>query len=150
MKKMTAIILSLMLCVCVFSACAKGNTSKEATNDKLQPTEAADIEKLQPDEVFTGDFKNEQFTAHIEKNENDEIVVTIQSEEQKAQWTMSGYFGYETYRVNYDNAVKSVKGNAEMEYENGDGRIQFTDSDHFIWENGMESIENNQFERVTE
>ena len=48
----------------------------------------------------------------------------------------------------YDNAVKTAKG--QTEYENGAGRIQFNDSDHFHWDNSMEIIEHSEFERASE
>ena len=102
MKRIIAITLSLLLCACVFGACAKNPSDKNAVNEKLQPTEKVNAESLLPDETFIGDFKNEKYSALIEKNENDEMVITIISEENNTQWTMSGYFGYETYRINYD------------------------------------------------
>ena len=156
MKKFLALLLSLVLCLGFFSACAKGDGTTDSSNNTdtkiLQPTEAVDPETLLPDEDFTGDYQNETYTAHIEKNDAEEMVVTITTavtDGTATAWQMSGFFGDETYRINYDNAVKAVitydssgaEKSRENEYEDGVGRIQFTDSEHFTWHNGMEVLD---------
>ena len=154
MKRTITVLLCLALCSVIFASCGKNSPKVGNDNGKLKPTEAVDIEKLQPDDDFAGDFKNEGYTAHIEKDENGEMSVTIKSipkDKVGYEWTMSGFFSDEYYRINYDNAVKSVigydeKGNEKdrtAEYENGAGRIAFSDADHFTWNNSMETTENN-------
>ena len=156
MKKLITVLLCVAVCGCIFGGCAKKNNAAGNT-DLLQPTTAIDIEKLQPDEDFVGDYKNDDYTAHIEKNENDEMVITITSVPKDGigyEWVITGYFANETYRVNYSDAVKSVitfnKKGAEKsrkeEYNYGAGRIQFSDDSHFEWHNSVERLEgSNQF-----
>ena len=159
MKKLVTILLCAAVCCCVFGACAKNsNKNNIADNtDLLQPTTAVDIEKLQPDEDFTGDYKNDNYTAHIEKNAEDEMVITIKSAPKDGvgyEWVIKGFFSAETYRVHYSDAVKTVitynkKGGEKSrkeEYNYGAGRIQFSDDKHFVWNNSVERLDgSNEF-----
>lgn len=77
--------------------------------EKLKPTKSVDIEKLVPDEDFAGDYKNDDYSAHIEKNDECEMVITISSEAKDGigyEWVIKGFFGDETYRINYTDAEK--------------------------------------------
>lgn len=154
MKRAIVIILAVALCVCVLCSCNKKNPDG---SDNLKPTEPINIEELVPDEDFVGDYKNDDYTAHVEKSDGGEMVVTIKSAPKDGvgyEWVIQGFFSDETYRVNYTDAVKytvSYNSNGkeksrETEYENGAGRITFADTEHFTWNNSMENIEgSNEF-----
>lgn len=114
-------------------------------------------EELVPDEDFVGDYKNDGYTAHVEKDENGEMVITVKSVVKEGvgyEWILKGYFSDETYRVNYTDAVKYVisyksdgsEKSRETEYSNGAGRITFADTGHFTWTNSIEKLEgSNEF-----
>ena len=159
MKRIITLLLCLAVISTVLTACSKGQGGSNTDVEKLKPTETVDAGKLQPDEDYTGDYANDEYTAHIEKDENGEMTVLIRSKAEDGafyEWTMSGYFSEEHSRINYDNAVKYLvslnnKGrekNRSAEYENGAGRISFTDTGHFVWNDSMEAgKENTEFER---
>ena len=125
--------------------------TKESLPDLTIPPES-----LRPDDDFTGLFSNGEYNALITKNDGDEMAVAIVSakpDKTGCEWTMSGYFSDENYRIRYSNAVKTVitygKDGSEAsrvtEYENGSGVIQFSDTGAFTWINNMEPIEKNEF-----
>ena len=143
MKRFFAVILSFLICACFFTACSK-NKEVIDENDIIKPTEAVDVEKLKPDEEFAGDFKSKDCTAHIEKNGEGEMTVTIKSAVKDGvctEWKMSGFFGDKSYRIIYDNCLKATvkyskdgkEKSRQNEYENGSGIIQFSDGDKFSW-----------------
>ena len=159
MKKILAIIFAAALCFTVLCSCSKKDNANNSADrsDRLKPTENINIEELVPDEDFVGDYKNDDYTAHVEKNDGGEMVITIKSAPKDGtgyEWVIQGFFSDETYRVNYTDAVKymvaySSSGNErsrETVYDNGAGRITFTDTEHFIWNNSMEILEgSNEF-----
>ena len=159
MKKAITVLISFILCVALLSACS-GNKDVVIKSEKLSPTEAIDAEKLKADEDFAGDFKSDIYTAHIEKDKNGEMVVTIRSAVKNNigyEWKISGFFANETYRINYTEATKYVityksdktEKSRKKEYEGGSGRIQFSDSNSFKWNNDMEKLESDkEFERI--
>ena len=116
-------------------------------------------EALQPDNDFAGLYVNDAYTALIVKGENGEMQVTIASasaDPAVSEWTMSGFFSDENYRIRYGNAVKALVtygadgaiASREIEYEQSSGMIQFSDPDHFLWTCDTEPIEKNVFQRV--
>ena len=159
MKKIIALAMVSVLCICVFCACSKKNGDKNdnSSYDVLKPTEEVNIEELVPDEDFVGDYKNDDYTAHVEKDENSEMVITVRSVVKDGtgyEWVLRGYFSDEYYRVNYTDAVKYAvsyktdgsEKSRETVYENGAGRISFADTGHFTWSNSMETLEgSNEF-----
>ena len=122
------------------------------------PEASVPPEELRPDNDFAGLFANDAYTALIRKNENGEMQVTIASataDPALSEWTMSGFFSDESYRIRYADAVKSLitfdaggtETGRETVYENGSGTIRFSDPNHFLWDNDTEPIENNVFQR---
>ena len=162
MKKLTTIILILIMCLFLFTACSE-SSDDESTPDEseIATVDEATVspENFRSDNEFTGYYGNDEYSAHIVKNANDELSVTITSAVQDGQsyeWTMSGYLSDINYKIVYDNAVKASvsydsegkEKSRETEYENGSGKIVFDDNNGFTWENGMENIENNVFTRI--
>lgn len=157
MKKIMAALVCLALCPFIFGACGE-------TKDEEKETEPATETVISPadfqsEEDFVGTFKNEEYTAHLKKNADDEMEISIKSavkDGKSCEWTMSGYFSTINYKVICDNTVKTIvtynstgkEKSRETEYKNGSCKIVFSDSDHFIWENGMEEIGNNAFTRT--
>ncbi len=149
MKKAISLLICAALCVCIFSGCSKiGDASKDV---KLKPTEPVNAEDLIPENEFIGTYKNKDYTATVEKNEDGVFTVSIKSavkDNKNAEWTLSGYFSSETYRINYTDAVKTVitydrngkETERKNEYENGMGRIQFTSDGDLIWNNSLDSF----------
>ena len=167
MKKQTLYFISLMLCAVLCAGCAEGTGGGDAreaeiyenTVEMLAPSESvSEIESL-PEESFYGDFANDSYTAHIEEDEDGNTVIIISSgieNAKRTEWTITGFIGSENLRMNYTDALKETitvdsSGNdtdRETDYENGVGRIQFSDADHFEWENSYESVDNSVFSRT--
>lgn len=161
MKKITIILLAATLCLALFSGCSAKSENKSAyEEDKLAPTEAVDPETLLPSEDFLGTYQNEEYTLTAVINENDEMVITITSAIHEGvgyEWVCQGYFSDENYRVNYTDGLKykiaydnaGTEQSRETVYDYGAGRIQFSDTDHLLWKNNVEDIEENtEFTRI--
>ena len=162
MKKTIASLLILTICLFLFTACGKTD-NEESTADEAHIATADEAtiaqEDFRADNEFTGDYENDEYTAHIVKDSNDELNITISSsisDKKSYTWTMSGYLSDISYKVIYDNCVKTLVNynsqnevkNRETEYENGSGKIIFNDNNGFTWSNGMENIENNEFTKI--
>lgn len=162
MKKNFAAILILTLCLLLFTACGESNEDT-STKDEASPATVDEAtvapEDFRADNEFAGDYSNDEYTAQIVKNANEELSVTITSTVQdgkSCEWTMSGYLSDVSYKMIYDNAVKTVitynsegkEKSRETEYESGSGKLVFDDNNGFTWYNGMENIENNVFART--
>ena len=156
MKRITALLLTAVICAAVFGGCSKKAVIVE--DRKLKPTEPIKAEDLLPEEEFLGTFVNDDYIMVIEQTDNDRIHITVKSAVKDKigyEWDIYSIFSNSTYRINYTDAVKTVvnydkngkETSRENEYENGVGRIQFSDSNTLKWENSMDSLSNTVFER---
>ena len=131
---------------------ASGEKEITTSEDPLPPPdENVDPETLEPAEDFTGTFENDDYTAYIQRTDDDKMTVKIVSSEtggKSYEWTMSGYFSHETSRIRYNDAVKKSGSSTNDSYSDGSGTIQFTDADNFVWYNNFEPIEKNEFHRA--
>lgn len=155
MKKGIILLLILVL-ITAFFGCSKG--SNIIGERALKPTEAVDEKDLIPTDEFYGTFKNSDYTMVIEKTDNEEMHVSVKSAPKNNvgyEWDFSAAFSISTYRINYTDAVKTKvtydkngkETSRSTEYNNGVGRIQFSDKDNLKWENSMDSLNNNKFTR---
>ena len=164
MKKIVITALMMALSLALFSACAESDKAK-STPDEVYTRPATGDEPTIPSEEFrplndfVGTYRNDDYTAQITKDKNEELSVKITSavrDGESFEWTMSGFLSNINYKVHFDNAVKTVitynsegkETNRETAYENGSGRLVFNDNKAFSWYNGMESIENTEFTRA--
>ena len=157
MKKALCVLLCVALTVCIFAGCSKGDgkSAEQEKYDNLTPNESANYDDLIPIYEFVGTYKNDDYTVAVEQ-ESDQILkftVTTNKNEKGSgyEWQITGYFSDQTYRVNYSEGVKYTvtfdKNGKETgraaEYENGSGRMQFTDSNKLFWENDTERLDGN-------
>ena len=149
MKKAITVLLSAVLLVCIFGACAK---SDDIIGDKkLKPTESVNIEDRLEEDEFIGTYANEDYTMTVEQGENGMLKVVVKTpvkDRVSYEWQFGGYFSRETYRINYTQGVKTVisydkDGNEtgrETEYDDGVGRVQFSDSKALQWNSSLDDV----------
>ena len=166
MRRSAVLLTTVLMFALICTACSdtsSNGTAYTIETRMFKPTEASDKKGIISKENFFGDFKNDTYTAHIQKKEDNEdedaIIITIQSkivDKERYEWTMSGYFSEVSMRINYTKAQKDIVkvdsfGNEiekTVDYINGMGRIQFSDIDHFEWENNYEQIPDASFTRA--
>ena len=97
---------------------------------------------------FVGDYVDDRCTITVEADGDTDAKITVtwaSSAEEVTEWTMSGLFDPDTFRVNYSDCVKKTTVYDEnghvvsenIDYENGYGRIQFND-DTLTWQDEQE------------
>ncbi len=167
MKKTIIVSAVIIILACVFTGC-ESNTANKEDESTVTVIDAADIiaadTTIKPEDVGTednyfGTFANEDYTLSIEADESGMMNFTIKSaiKDNKAdQWSFKGYYSTESNIVNYSNAVRSEisydkngseKSNTTV-YEDGAGRIIFTDTDHIVWKSSSDRLDgNNEFVR---
>lgn len=162
MKKTLILLLCLMLCVFVFGGCEESSDDAATADEAIAATaDEATVapEDFRPEEDFTGNYGNSEYTAKLKKNKSGEMEITVRSggsDGTAYEWKMSGYLSDINYKIICDNVEKTVvttnqdgkEKSRETAYKNGSSKIVFSDSDHFTWENGMEGIEQNEFSRT--
>ena len=147
----------IILC-CLTVACSNNETTKVNIDDaagenmKLTPSNTIASKETLEESAYTGSFENDFYIATVD-TDNDEMTFTIVTKNRTDgtgyEWVMKGFFSEENTRVNYTDGVKSVitydsSGNEkkrQIEYDYGSGRMQFTDSDHLVWNNSTEFLE---------
>ena len=165
MKKFTLFFITLMACSLIFAGCSSGSAAKETyesyeiSTELLTPAaETGEARKALTEEDILGKYANDTYTAAIEEDEFGDITITILSDaenKQRSEWTMQGFLSNESLRINYTSAQKDVitvdaSGNEmsrETEYTNGAGRLQFSDADHFEWQDSLDPAADNLFSR---
>ena len=156
MKRALILLLSVMLCACFLASCSKGDVG--IGDIELKPTKAVNAEDLISAEKFIGSFSNKEYKMTVQNAEKGLVHVTIKSKIKKNvsyEWEIEAFFSEQTYRINYTDAIKTVvkydkngnETNREEMYNNGVGRIQFSDSDNLTWQNSVDNIKTNQFTR---
>ena len=156
MKKIICVVLCAVLSACALAGCSKGgNSQKSKDADNLFPSESVNYDKLTPIYEFAGTYKNDDYTVVVELESDQILKFTVTTNKNKDgrvdEWQMTGYFSDQTYRVNYNQAVKytvDFDENGEekqrtAEYENGSGRMQFAEGNKLFWEHDTQKLEGN-------
>lgn len=100
--------------------------------------------------AFLGAYRNSDYTVNVEQAPDGELTFTVTGKPDGNvgyEWTITGYYSGDTYRVNYKDAVKEeiTYGEAGAEtsrktvYGNGIGRMQFTEDGALLWEDETEA-----------
>ena len=170
MKKMiAALTLCFAVCACLFAACKKeppaptgtdastaAPTSGTETETEPAPTEEEtdgaenESEGNVPAKAFLGVYRNSGYTVNVEQAPDGELTFTVTAEPDGNvgyEWTITGYYSGDTYRVNYKDAVKEeitysedgAETGRKTVYENGIGRMQFSDDGALLWQNETEA-----------
>jgi hypothetical protein len=111
------------------------NTVSEATPLKLEDT--------------LGDYVCGRCNITVEAGDEGDLKFSIHwggSAFESYDWTMSGYYDADTWRVNYTGAVKTLTvfdedGNeteSKVEYDDGYGRMQFVSDNQLLWQDEVE------------
>ena len=144
-------------------------TEKEAGSSETQSTEVLDETQstAAPDEegtnstedetgetvsakTFLGTYRNSDYTVNVEQAPDGELTFTVTGKPDGNvgyAWTITGYYSGDTYRVNYRDAVKEeitysedgAETGRKTVYENGIGRMQFTDDGALLWQDETEA-----------
>ena len=121
--------------------------AEEKTDGKENESEGtADVKK------FLGTYINNAYTVNVEQAPDGELTFTVTDKPDDSvgyEWTITGFYNGDTYRVNYSDAVKTkitynengTEAGRETVYGNGIGRMQFTDDGALLWENENEAEE---------
>lgn len=150
MKRAISVILCLTLVGCIFAGC-KANTEYKGKEklDKDMPSESVNYDELTPIYDFEGTYKNDDYTAEVETVSDQilKVIITSNVENSKGYvWEITDYFSDQTYRINYTDSIKYAvtydknggEAARETEYENGSGRIQFTEKGKLLWDDSLE------------
>ena len=100
--------------------------------------------------AFLGVYRNSGYTVNVEQAPDGELTFTVTAEPDGNvgyEWTITGYYSGDTYRVNYKDAVKEeitysedgAETGRKTVYENGIGRMQFSDDGALLWQNETEA-----------
>ena len=161
-KKLLCVLLCVVISACVFTSCTTSGSKAQKKYDSLVPSESVNYDELIPIYEFAGIYANDAYTI-VAEQESDQImtftVTTNDNDGKGYEWQMMGYFSDQTYRVNYTESVKysvtfdknGKEIGREKEYENGSGRMQFTEKNELFWEDNNEVLDgNNELKRTND
>ncbi|MBQ4207382.1 MAG: hypothetical protein II621_03680 [Clostridia bacterium] len=146
MKKAVSLLLACVLCLALFAACGKTETpAGEPDSEEHTVSEATPVTF----EEIAGNYVCGRCNITVETGENNEVKISVHwgsSALEFYDWTMSGVYDADTWRVNYTNGVKTLtvfdeSGNeteSKTEYEDGYGRIQFVSANQLMWQDEYE------------
>ena len=128
-KKTISLLLACVLCLALFAACGKTETSEDGQNPVMN---------------VIGNYMNDRVSATIEAIGTDGAKVTAywgDTARDGFQWELTGTFDEATMRINYSDAVKKsvtytdvdVTAVNEILFENGKGYIQINDDGTLTW-----------------
>lgn len=170
LKKTIALVLACVLCLALFAACGKSEAPIQEPSASEQngtaPAEKPASEEPATDEPssegmttqeatplqfedLAGNYVSGRCNITVETGENNEVKISVHwggSAFESYDWTMSGDYDADTWRVNYTNGVKTLtvfdeSGNeveSKTEYEDGYGRIQFVSANQLVWQDEYE------------
>jgi cytoskeletal protein RodZ len=139
-----------------------GSSETQSTGipDETQSTAASDEEDTNGAEdttgetvsakAFLGAYRNSDYTVNVEQAPDGELTFTVTGKPDGNvgyEWTITGYYSGDTYRVNYKDAVKEeitygedgAETSRKTVYGNGIGRMQFTEDGALLWEDETEA-----------
>ena len=146
LKRTICLLLAGVLCLVLLAACGKTETpAAEPTGEEHTVTEATPVTF----EDIAGNYVCGRCNITVETGENNEVKISVHwgsSAFEFYDWTMSGVYDADTWRVNYTDGVKTLtvfdeSGNeteARTEYKDGCGRIQFVSDKQLLWQDEKE------------
>ena len=146
MKKTILFVLAFLLTGALLAGCGKTETpAGEPDSEEHTVSEATPVTF----EEIAGNYVCGRCNITVETGENNEVKISVHwgsSALEFYDWTMSGVYDADTWRVNYTNGVKTLtvfdeSGNeteSKTEYEDGYGRIQFVSANQLMWQDEYE------------